>query len=89
MPRTLDGLHEHPLMAGTRARDPFRDDPSLFGNESLKLLFVFIVDVDVLVIAEPTRTLLANLGPPLRAAALITSLIAPLLHATAAALRPL
>ena len=89
MSRTFDCLYKHPLMTGTCPRDPLRNDASLLGNESLKLLFIFIVDVDVLVIAEPARTLLANLGPPLRAAALITPLIAPLLHATAAALRPL
>ena len=53
MPCTLDRLDKHPLMSGTRARDPFRNDPALLGNESLKLLFILIIDIDIFVIAEP------------------------------------
>jgi hypothetical protein len=47
-------LDKLPLVPGTGAGNSFRDDFTLFGYESRKFLFVFIIDVDFLAIAKTT-----------------------------------
>ena len=90
MPRTLDCLDEHPLVAGTCPRDPFWDNASLLRDESLKLLLVLVIDVDVFVFAEPANALLPYLGSSLVWSPLVgaPSPVASLRHAAPAALRP-
>lgn len=91
MPCALDCLNEHSLVPGACSRDSLGNNASLLGDESLKLLFVLVIDVHVFVFAKAADAFLSDLRSPLvHAAALGSSALpraAALLHAASAALR--
>jgi len=53
MPGTFDGVYKLTLMTSTRACDSAGNDFSLLGHEALKAFLIFIVNIDILRIAEP------------------------------------
>ena len=60
MSRPLNRPNQLTLMLCTRAGNPFGNDLSLFGNKAVELLFIFIVDVDFLRVAETARPLFSD-----------------------------
>lgn len=62
MARPLDCGNEHPLMSGTRPRDPLGNDPALLRHEALKLLIGFVINKIFLVVAEAARALFSHLS---------------------------
>ncbi len=76
MARTLDGMHELPLVPGTCSCDAFGDDLALLGDESLQFLLVLVVDVLFLGGAEPAYALLSgDLAVPLAPLSSLWSLV--------------
>jgi hypothetical protein len=56
MPGTFNGVYKLTLMASASARDSARNDLSLLGHEALKTFLIFIVNIDILCIAESARS---------------------------------
>ncbi len=54
--------NEHPLMSGTRPRDPLGNNSTLLRYEALKFLFRLVINKIFLVVAEAARTLFSNLS---------------------------
>jgi hypothetical protein len=61
MARTFNGNDKLPLVPGTGAGDPLGDNLALFVDTTLEALFILIIDVHVLAVAEPARPFLALL----------------------------
>ncbi len=58
----LDCGNEHALVLGAGSGDAFWNDPTLFRNEALELLFGLVIHKVFLVVAEPAGAFLANLS---------------------------
>jgi hypothetical protein len=62
MARALDRCDEHSLMLCAGARDPFRDDPALFRNESLEFLLCLVINIILFVVTEAASSFLSYLS---------------------------
>jgi hypothetical protein len=60
MPCTLDCTDKLALVFGARAGDAFRNDLALFGDKTLELLLVFVVDVVFFCVAKSACAFLAR-----------------------------
>ena len=60
MARPFDGFDELPLVFRAGTGNAFRDDLPLLADETLESLLVFVIDVNVFVLAEFARAFLSD-----------------------------